>query len=191
MLEVLRSTTIFIHEWYQGFGMFNSDRSAPKNIYQFGMKPKIDICFPNWHDRFVMFQELVDFDPVVRDAIKADGGTPSLQTLLDVRRIGLAALEKFYNICDLSSFPEMAGHFCAQWRKKRFFWTGNHVSKEFTLYLFERMNERFLHLNLDDEFWRGAETEDLFAKPCTPVTQHDLDAYGLTWPDTPIVPLVV
>lgn len=181
LAEVLRNTTIFIHEWYKYYGMFCSDKAAPKNIYQFGLKPKIDICFPNFHDRFVLFQELVNVDPVIRDAIKADGGTPSLATLVAVRRIGLTALDKFYGICRMSSFPEMAEHFAANWTKKRFFWTGNHVSRWFTLYIFKRMNERFLRLDLDGEFWRGAETEDLFAKPCTPVTHADVDAYGLEW----------
>lgn len=183
ILEVLRNTTIFLHEYYRYFGMFNTDKVAFKNIYDFGLNPKIDICFPNFHDRFVLFQELVNVDEGFRDMARRQGGNLSIGTITDMRRSGLRALEKFYDICSMSSFPEMAEHFAANWTKKRFFWTGNHVSRFFTLYIFERMNERFLKLNLDREFWAGAETEDLFAKPCTPVTQFDRDAYGITWDD--------
>jgi len=103
---------------------------------------------------------------------------------------GLAALEKFYNICTLSSFPEMADHFKEWWTKKRFFWTGNHVSRHFTLYLFRRLNEKYLLLPFDDAYWQSIDSLDIFARPCTAVTQLDVDGYGLSWSD-PIEPLKV
>lgn len=187
-LNAIKSATVYLHEHYGNFGMWNAAQDAQKNIYQFGMSPRLDICIPNFHDRFVLFQERMNLDPNLQISFRVHGGmTPRI--FGQMRHDGLDALEKFYSVCALSSFPEMAAHVRENWTKTRFFWTGNHVSAAFTLYLFRQLNDRFLHLPLDDEFWQGAATEDLFAKPCTPVTQYDVDAYGLTWPDTPIASL--
>ena len=188
ILDVLKSAEIYVHEYYGWYGMFNSSKDWAKNIYQFGLDPKIDVCLPNFHDRFVLFNDQVQFDQALRDNIKASGMTPDLERQIVVR--GLAALDKFYGICALSNFPEMADHFKEWWTKKRFFWTGNHVSRHFTLYLFRELNEKYLLLPFDDAYWQSIDSLDIFARPCTAVTQHDVDGYGLSWPD-PIEPLKV
>lgn len=154
MLAVLSSTTIFIHEYYANYGMFNCAWGAAKNIYQFGMSPRLDICIPNFNDVAVL-------------------GQP--------RETGLRELEKFYAICRQTSFPEMEKHFRDNWQSTRFFWTPNHVSKNFTLYLFGLMNSKFLHLPLHAGFWIVAAEEDLFAEPHMEVTWADRDNFGIQW----------
>lgn len=183
VLAVLRSATIFIHEHYAYYGMFNTSRAGAKNIYQFGMAPRLDICCPNFHDRFVLFRDQITFDPEIRRRAESENWALSPGTIDAARDNGLAALEKFYAVCRLSSFPEMEPHFRANWTKERFFWSGNHTAKAFTLYVFRQMNARFLHLPLDDAFWGGAAAEDLLASPFTPMTEYDVRAYGLTWPE--------
>jgi len=49
------------------------------------------------------------------------------------------------------------------------------------MYIFRRMNSRFLNLKLTDEFLETIKTEDLFKTPCTEVTQRDIDGYRLEW----------
>lgn len=190
ILGALRRTDIFIHEHFAYYGLFNTNPGASKNIYQFGLKPHTDLCFPNWHDRFVLFNEQIHFDDQARALAQADGGELSIATINWMRHKGLGALDKFYAICRLGSFPEMAEHFRETWTRTRYFWTGNHVSRHFTLYLFRQINDRFLHLPLDDAFWNDAEQVNLFASPCAAVTRYDVEAYGLTW-DAPIEPLKI
>jgi len=188
ILGVLKSAEIYVHEYYAWYGMFNSSKEWAKNIYQFGLNPKIDVCLPNFHDRFILFNDQVQFDDALRYEIHASGMTPKIANQIVER--GLSALEKFYTICALSSFPQMESYFKEWWTKKRFFWTGNHVSRHFTLYLFRELNEKYLLLPFDDAYWQSIDSLDIFAKPCTAVTQHDVDGYGLSWPD-PIEPLKV
>lgn len=179
ILDLLKSVDIYIHEYYAYYGMFNSSKEWAKNIYQFGLQPKIDACLPNFHDRFILFNDQVQFDSRLRDSIHASGITPEISK--QIVGNGLHSLSKFYDICALSSFPEFADEFKANWTRKRFFYTGNHVSREFTLYLFRRLNERFLQLPFDDGYWKSIDALDIFSKPCTAVTQHDVDGYGLQW----------
>lgn len=188
ILDLLRSATIFIHEWYSYYSMFNTDKGAEKNIYQFGLAPKVDVCLPNFHDKFVLFTDLLHFDAELQTRFRSHGMTPMLAEVMKSR--GLEALEKFYGICRMTSFPEMEFQFKENWTRTRFFWTGNHVSGHFTWQLFRLLNDKFLHLSLSDSFCREASAEDQFKEPHTPVTQADRDAYGITW-DEPTLPLTL
>lgn len=177
---MLRETDIFVHEWYQYFGMWNCTDRGGKSIYDFGMVPRIDVCIPNFHDHFVLFQEQIQMNADgISDRIKSEGLTDGV--LESMRAYGLSTLEKFYEICRKSSFPEMADHFRMNWPHIRYFWTSNHVSAQYTLYLFRQLNDRFLNLPLTGDFWNEACKEDQFCKPNTPMTRHDVSAYGLTW----------
>lgn len=180
ILDALRRTDIFIHEWFQYFGMFNVSTKQEKNIYRFGLAPRLDVCIPNWHDRFVLFQDQVNLNQKLRTMIEAHGGVTQ-EIVAGCALHGLWVIERFYDICRLSSFPEMADHFKEHWTRTRFFSNGNHINRNFALYLFRQLNDRFLHLPLTDEFWASAHEVDLFSSPFTPVTQHDVDAYGLDW----------
>lgn len=166
ILSILKSTAIFIHEHYANFQMFNTSRDSEKNIYQFGMNAPIDISIPNFHDRFVLFNDYADCGVVAPDNYIGRGEE---------------AISGFCEVCKLSSFPEMADYFRDNWRTTRFFWRPNHTSAAFTLYIFRLMNEKFLNLQLTNEFWAGAEQEDLFRNPNTQVTQRDIEGYKLLW----------
>lgn len=187
ILDVLKQAEIYVHEYYAWYGMFNSSRDSEKNIFQYGLNPRLDICLPNFHDRFVLFNDQVQFNPDLRSEILRGGMTPEISSRMVDN--GLAALDKFYDICHLSSFPEFEDHFKKRWTRQRFFWTGNHVSREFTLYLHRRLNDRFLQLPFDNGYWQAIDSLDIFAKPCTAVTQHDVDGFGINWPGCPIEPL--
>lgn len=154
MLELLTSTKIYVHEYYANYGMFNSSTDSPKNIYQFGLKPEMNICICNFND---------------------------YHTLGQPKEVGLANLEKFYENCRRSSFPEMEDYFKANWQTKRFFWSGSHVSKEFTLFIFKLMDEKFLHLGYDAWFREEIPKHDLYANTPMAVTQQDRENYGITW----------
>jgi hypothetical protein len=166
ILKVIRECDIFIHEHLESYGFVNTAKDAEKNIYQFGMNPKMDISIPNFHDVF-LFED--------------DYRSCGLQPPDDYIQRGQDAIEKFCHVCELSSFPEMASYFRDSWRKIRFFWRPNHTSAAFTMYIFRRMNSRFLNLKLTDEFLEEIRKEDLFKTPCTQVTQRDIDGYRLEW----------
>lgn len=166
ILSVLKSCDIFIHEHLESYGMFNTATLSEKNIYQFGMNPEMDISIPNFHDHMVLENDYTAYGVPIPDDYVTRGGFE---------------IEKFCNVCKRTSFPEMADYFLSNWRTTRFFWRPNHTSAAFTLYIFRLMNDKFLHLDLTDEFWAGAVTEDLFREPCTQVTERDRSAYSITW----------
>ncbi len=166
VLSIIESCKIFIHEYYANFGMFNTGIYMPKNIYQFKMKPEQDILIPNFHDHFILENDWVAC------------GIPTPPHYIT---LGEAEIEKFALVCRRSSFPQMRDHFIRNWTTTRFFYRPNHISAAFSLYIFRLMNEQFLHLNLTEEFWAGAETEDLFREPCTQVTERDKKGYGIKW----------
>jgi len=168
ILKVIREAEIFIHEHLESYGFVNTAKYADKNIYKFGMKAAMDISIPNWHDRFILENDYVDC------------GCPAAPP--DYIIAGEAAVTGFCTICrDLSSFPEMGDYFRDFWRRVRFFWRPNHVSSVFTMYIFRRMNSRFLNLKLTDEFLETIKTEDLFKDPHTEVSERDIQGYKLEW----------
>jgi len=165
ILSVIQSADIFIHEHYANFRMFNTNKDSFPNIYEFGMMPDVDIAIPNFHNHFILENDFKDFGELPEDYISR----------------GEAEIEKFCGVCELSSFPEFAHHFRNTWRETRYFWRPNHVSAEFTRYIFELMNEKFLKLNLPDNYWTHDALDDLFREPHTSVTQRDRDGYRLLW----------
>lgn len=187
MLKMLASVTIFIHEYYANFGMFNCDRENEKNIYQFGMKADIDICIPNFNDLFILFGDIVTFDERLRKmAIQDYLATDKLSefTENEIFKTGKKNIEKFYDVCSKSDLPEMAEVFKEWACVTRLFWTYNHVTKYFTLAVFQIMNEKFLHLS----FVYDNRHEDIFANNYTHLTEYDRKYYGFQW-DEEIRPL--
>ncbi len=166
ILRVIRQTDFFIHEHYQSYGMFNTDKNQEKNIYQFKMRPNHDITIPNFHDHFIL---------------EHDYTACGITTPDDYIQKGEAEVEKFCNVCMKSSFPEFAEIFNTTWRERRYFWRPNHVSALFTLDIFGMMNSKFLNLKLTEEFWNGARSEDLFRDPHTEVSDKDMEGYQLKW----------
>lgn len=182
ILAVIRSATIFVHEHYRNFGMFNTDRSAPGNIYDHGMSAEVDVSLPNFHDRFILFQNILDFTPALKQEAR-ESGMGSVSERL--REMGLEAMAAFTEMCERTSFPEFAQYFEDTRLVKRLFWNHNHVSHGFTIPLFRMLNERFLHLPADPSFYESLwNTKDLYsnANVC-PLTQWDVDAHGWAWPE--------
>ena len=166
ILSAFRTSRIFIHEHFQNYGFLNTDKECTKNIWQFGMNPKMDIAIPNFHDVFLF---------------EGDYQSCGLSVPDDYIQRGEEAIEKFCRVCELSSFPEMSGYFREHWREIRFFWRPNHVSSVFSMYIFKRMNSRFFNLRLSEDFINVAAQEDLFREPHTQVTQRDIEGYNLEW----------
>lgn len=162
---------IFIHEWYENAGMFNI-----KNIYNYGLKPSIDICIPNFNDCFILAQDIVNFDADIRRKAMQDYnviGKLSAQTEAAIIEISNTNLEKFYKVCRLSDIPEMEEYVKARIDTVRFFWTSNHVSRAFTLAVFGYINQWFsIPLTVDPSH------EDMFANNYTHLTQYDSFEWG-------------
>lgn len=182
MLEMLKSVNIFIHEYYQNAGMFNVNKESGKTIYDFGMKPEIDICIPNWNDLFVLAGDIVTFDNAMRIKAVQDYnvlGKLSEQTKKEIFELSQDNVRKFGKICYQSSLPEMASIFLQDWISKRMFWTYNHVSKHFTLAVFDLMNKKFLKLDLEKGF--DPDHIDMFANNYTKLTEYDMEFYNFQW----------
>lgn len=184
LLNIFKSTKIFIHEYYSHFGMFNSSKDAEKNIYKFGMNPVLDITVPNFHDVFLMFNDIAKFDNEIKKMAKEDyikHSSLSESTLKKLYDITQNNLNKFYSICLKSDFPEMKDYFQNNFLTTRLYWTYNHVSKYFTLKIFEWMNEKFLHLELPSSYWNFISKEDMYANNYTSPTKYDKLFYNYQW----------
>jgi hypothetical protein len=176
LLDMLRSVDIFIHEYYANAGMFNVDKTGSKNIYQFGLSPKQDICIPSFNDVFVLTREIVSFDMDIRKMAIQDynvTGKLSERTLEIIEETRCRNLDKFYKICALTDFPEFAEIFKDHYKKVRLFWTFNHVGKAFNHLIFDLMNKKFLRL----ENVKLSEV-DLFANNYTYLSEYD---HGYGW----------
>lgn len=185
LVSMLGRVDIFIHEYYGNAGLFNCDKSAAKNIYQFGLNPKVDICIPNYNDRFVLFGDIVTFDIEMRKSAMQDMnviGELSQQTQNIIFEISQQNLHKFYEICRLSDIPEMEEYFKDNFNRKRLFWTYNHVSKDFTYFIFVKMCNKFLGIDLSEGFMRNIyQMPDMFANNYTYLTEYDIKWYGFEW----------
>lgn len=184
LLGIIRSIKIFIHEYYANYGLFNTFRDAAKNIYQFGMNPDIDISIPNFHDVFILFNDIAKFDVDIRSRCQADisaSGILSQDTLERLNEVSQRNLNKFYGICPKTSFPEMEEYFRNNYLTTRLYWTYNHVSRYFTLKIFEWMNEKYLNLALPSSYWNAISKEDMFANNYTSPTKYDKQFYNYQW----------
>lgn len=181
LLDMLKRVDIFIHEYYSNAGMFNVFKEGEKNIYQFGLKPKQDICLPNYNDIFILTREIVSFDMEIRHKAIADYnviGKLSEQTLSDIDQVRKNNLNKFIGICAKTDFPEFAQIFMDNYKKKRFFWTFNHIAKEFTLTIYRLLNDKFLKLYLSDFYWDIISKHDMYANNFTYLCEYDI---GYEW----------
>lgn len=191
MLKMLKSIDIVIHEFYSNFGMFNFDKKAEKNIYQFGLNPIFDICLPNWNDKFVLFGDIVTFDTDIRKKAIADvnvTGKISIETQKEIFELSQKNVEKFYSVCRMSDIPEMEEYYESNYKQKRFAWNSNHVSKHFTLAVWRFINDKYLKLPLTDFYWEVISEEDMYANNYTHLTPEDILWHGYKWGE-PTVPL--
>jgi hypothetical protein len=178
LLETLSKTSIFIHEFYGNAEMFNCDKEAEKNIYQFGLSPKQDICLPNYNDIFILTREIVAFDLDIRKMAIQDynvNGHLSHATITAIDNAKEKNLQRFYDICSKTDFPEFAEIFKNEYKLIRFAHTFNHVSKVFNQKIFRLMNDKYLKLDLSN--YKISEV-DLFANNYTELSEYDL---GFKW----------
>jgi hypothetical protein len=181
LLRMLGSVDVFIHEYYQNAGMFNVNREKEKSIYDFGMNPGLDICLPNFNDYFILFHDIIAFDVAMRKKAIQDYnviGRLSDETEEEIRAIIEVNLERFYSVCDKSSLPEMKPIFKVKMVKKRMWHNSNHVTKHFTLTMLYLLNNKFLHLDLNNEFWETISIEDMFGNSFTPLSEFDRFDWG-------------
>lgn len=175
LLTMLAGCKIFIHEWYENAGMFNI-----KEIYNFGLKPEIDICIPNFNDLFILFKDIITFDSEMRKLAAQDFnvlGKLSEQTESAIMKVSRLNLDKFYKVCGLSDIPGFALYFKHFWKKQRLFWSYNHVSKYFTTAVFYYINIKYFNTTLTvDE-----NHPDMFANNFTSPTEYDVKNYGIQW----------
>lgn len=193
---MLKSTKIFVHEHYANFGMFNCDRNAAKNVYQFGMNPELDITICNFNDYFILFGDIVSLDVAIRKKAIADYnvlGKLSEQTANEMYGVSTANLTKFYDVCRKSDTPEMADYFADNFLQKRMHFNSNHVTKHFTLFIFTLLFTKFLNklgFKLTYEFINYlAEQPDMFANNYTHLTELDVFYYNYDWPGEEVIPL--
>ncbi len=166
-LKILKNCEILIHEHLINYGIFNTDTTCEKNIYQFMETEGLLNCsIPQWNDHMVLKEDYTAY------------GVP---TPPDWIERGLWEIDKFCTLCMLTSFPEFAQTFRETWTKVRYFYRPNHTSSAFTMALFRLMDDKFLHLETTPEFWNEIAQYDLFRDPHTNVTQEDVAGYGLEW----------
>lgn len=191
MLAMLGTVDIFIHEYYQNAGMFNTNKeNNSPTIYDFGLKPSVDLCIPNFNDYFILFGDIVNFDIDIRKRAIQDYNvigklSDSLQK--EILALSNANRLKFYDVCKKSSFPSFASFFRHNFCKKRLFWTYNHVSTAFTFQIFMEIL-RVLEIPADKKLCETIAKEDLFANNFTHVTEYDKKWFHLKW-DEEIKPL--
>jgi len=184
LLSVLKSTSIFIHEFYNNAGMFNIIHKSDfdkksgrypmiKTIYNYGLRPKIDICIPNFNDIFILTNDIVSMDINIRKMAIQDYnviGKLSTQTIREIDFVREKNIARFVNICSKTDFPEMADIFMARYKTIRFFWTSNHIAKTFSQTIFWLMNDKFLKLNTLDYV---ISENDLYANNYTKLNEYD------------------
>lgn len=175
LLTMLSTVKIFIHEWYENAGMFNI-----KEIYKFGLNPSVDICIPNFNDLFILFKDIITFDSDMRKLAAQDFnvlGKLSEQTEQAILEVGKRNIEKFRTVCILSSLPLVWIEFKKRWYYERLFWSYNHVSKLFTLHVFNLINMDYFNNTLTID----RNHTDMFANNFTSPTEYDVKHYGITW----------
>lgn len=185
VLKAFRECEIFIHEHHESFGMFNTSMKTEKHVWAFGMRRDIvEIRLPNFHNHFILANDLLNHEKPINEFGRSElkeTGKLSSDTEWAIRLASEFHVRRFIKHCDLSSFPEFGVWFRENWKTTRLFWTFNHVAAPFSLELFRLMNERFLRLPLDSDFWGEAAKEDLFSFPRTPFTEYDARLLGVCW----------
>lgn len=188
ILDLFASTDILIHEYYRNFGMFNMDKLAEKNAYQFGLNPKIDISIPPLNDVFILFGEIASFDSECRKMAIADYnvlGKLSPQTISHFKSVSERNIERFLRVASLSSIPEFGNWFLQTYQHERLFHSYNHISRAYTLQVLDMINEKFLNLDLS---CIDRNHFDLYNNNVSRITQYDKDVLGIQW-DEPTIDL--
>lgn len=180
--EICGRATVFIHEHYQSYGWFNTDRSCVQNAYQLGVAPRTDISIPNWHNHSVILNDQIVFGGAFCEKVRMCGNPLSDRLLDEFKLNGESALNKWRESCLKTSFPEFVDYFDAHWTLERMFTSNSHVSNYYTVPLFSMLCRKFLGIALSQAYEKMLHGYDLFTdKGGVPVTQYDRDAFGVKW----------
>lgn len=184
ILDLFKTTDYFLHEYYKNYGCFNIFKGdGDKNIYDYGMAPKVDIMIPSWNDIFVLFNNFYTFDAEFKkmaDTDYAEEGKLSHHTKGYITYKAACNLDKFFDVCSKSSIPQMEDIVRDEIGKTRFFQNSNHISKEFSMTVFGEIY-RDIGLNVTQDFWEEISKIDVFANDATPLTEYDVECFGYEW----------
>lgn len=189
MLNMFASVDVFIHEYYKNYGCFNIFKGdGDKNIYDYGMSPIIDIMIPSFNDVFILFNDHYKFDAQFRESANSDYkmyGQLSGVTQEWIRKKTEDNLDKFYDVCHKSSYPQMATLVSDNIKSLRFMHNFNHVSRAFTLWIFRFLQKDIKIENWEDsryiDYWDNLHTVDMFDSDSTPLTEYDVEVFGFNW----------
>jgi hypothetical protein len=163
--------TAMLCEHVQNYGALNTTpdgwlRQVALPIYS----PVFTI--PNWNAMAVLQHDILELFPLTFQG-----------RLLrhEHEKVSKNSIQKFFDHCVKSSFPEMAEVFEASWRKEKWFHTHNHVARPFTEFIFTQWLMRMGIDPMPREALEWTRSFDLFAKPCTEVTQQDREVLEIEW----------
>jgi len=178
ILSLLPTIKIFIHEHYQSFGMFNTSLSSNKNIYQFGLSPELDISIPNFNDHFILVKDFI-----CHDWFKKELEEPSISPacLAKIYTEGEEAKAKFMASSLLSSFPEISPYFHDNFLSTRLFCSHNHISKNYSLFIWELLAEKFLSIPKEKALTNQIQSLSIYENSQTPLTNYDLLLRSYNW----------
>jgi hypothetical protein len=136
----------------------------------------------------ILVTEIVKGDATLLMRANADLasiGKLSIETLEAIYKVHEASVEKFCHVCSMTDFPEMADHFRANYKKVRFFWTHNHIAREFSTYLFHRLIGKLFGMQIPASVMKKMD-HDIFSQGhTTPLCEYD---FGYEW-NEPVVRL--
>lgn len=189
-LDLVKNTKIYISEFIgfekpsfpvlpkaSNLGILNDSHQMTKNIYQFGMNPELDIVLPSWNDHFVLWNDILNFNAVLKASF--DNNPDEVND--EIYFITQNHYTKFSENTFKTSFPEFAECFYDNFRKVRMCWTMNHNTKNFTLPLFDMLNNKYLHLDFSSQFWNRISKHDHLEGNTTKLTKYDIEYYNYKW----------
>jgi len=159
--------------------MFNTLKEEGKSIYQFGINPKIDIQIPNWHNIFILYKDFISYDPWKKEINSFSGKIPE-NYLIKIDKQISDNINTFCSNCNKTSFPEMSLYFINNWKKIRMFWSLNHTSKNFTLPLWNWINEKFLSLPMTSNYLEEISKIDVLKEKGI-LYPYDIERTGIQW----------
>lgn len=166
-LEAFERATIFIYEPHYRYALFNTSKRSCKNIWQFGLQPKMTIEIPAFHNHFILALSQWRFIP----EFSCDS----------YRWVSMKHIARFLEHCSRSSLAGLDQWFMERWTKERLFWSDNHITKRLSLEIFRRIIA-ILGFKLRPGWDREAESyNDIYKYDPTPITALDVNTHNLEW----------
>jgi len=189
-LQIIKDTKIYISE-YIGYekpsfpvlpkaanlGILNYNQQMTENIYQFGMNPEIDVVLPAWDDHFVLWNDVLNFNADLKARFEVNPDEVNTK----IFNITFDHYFRFHENTLKTDLPEFSQYFKDNFQKVRMCWTMNHNTKNFTLPLFNMLNNNFLRLDFSSRFWNEISKHDHLEGNTTQLTKFDIEYYNYKW----------